>query len=222
MTGTSTSPVALRRPADAVSSASCVADESSAGGAARLGGLVLRPAQISEAPALHRLIAANLEEGRLLPRTLAELHARAPRFVVAVRGRRIVGCAGLAALSSRVAEVRSLAVDRGERGGGIGMMIVDELGRLARRERFETLCAFTHAPGYFTRLGFSIVPHAWLIEKLQTDCIACPRFRACGQYAMVVPLDAPRDRRPGSARAGAGAGSRFASLSPLPAAPCAR
>ena len=68
-------------------------------------------------------------------------------------------------------------------------MIVDELRRRARREGFEKLCAFTHAPAYFIQMGFSIVPHTWLLEKLTTDCVKCPLFRTCGQYAMVVPID---------------------------------
>ena len=38
-------------------------------------------------------------------------------------------------------------------------------------------------------MGFSIVPHSWLLEKITTDCLKCPLFRACGQYAMIVPLE---------------------------------
>ena len=154
-------------------------------------GLTLRTADVREAKKLHALIQANLEEGHLLPRTLAELTAHASRFVVAVKGRAIVGCAELAALSPTVAEVRSLAVDAAARGSRVGVMIVDELRRRARREGFDRLCAFTHAPGYFTNMGFSIVPHTWLLEKIFTDCVKCAQFRRCGQYAMVVPLDFP-------------------------------
>jgi amino-acid N-acetyltransferase len=151
--------------------------------------VMLRSAKNSEARALHALIAANLEEGHLLPRTLGELQIHAGRFVVATRGRRIVGCAELAALSAHVAEVRSLVVDPGERGHGVGTMIVDELRRRARTEGFDKLCAFTHAPAYFIPMGFSIVPHTWLLEKVTTDCVKCPLFRRCGQYAMVVPVE---------------------------------
>jgi amino-acid N-acetyltransferase len=152
-------------------------------------GITLRTADVREARKLHALIQANLEEGHLLPRTLDELTLHATRFVVAVKGRAIVGCAELAALSPTVAEVRSLAVDGSARGSGVGTMIVDELRRRARREGFERLCAFTHAPGYFTHMGFSIVPHTWLLEKIFTDCLKCAQFRRCGQYGMVVPLD---------------------------------
>jgi|SRR5579872_4961624 len=153
------------------------------------GRLTVRSAAVSEAPQLHTLITGHLEEGHLLPRTLAELTARATRFVVAVRGHTIIGCGELAVLSSRLAEVRSLAVAVEERGHHAGDMMVEELGRRARREGFEKLCAFTHAPAYFTQLGFSIVPHAWLVEKIATDCHTCPYFRRCGQYAMLLPLE---------------------------------
>jgi amino-acid N-acetyltransferase len=159
--------------------------------------ITLRTAEVREARKLHALIEANLEEGHLLPRTLGELEAHATRFVVAVKGRTIVGCAELAALSPTVAEVRSLAVDASARGGRVGTAIVDELRRRARREGFERLCAFTHAPGYFTNMGFSIVPHTWLLEKIFTDCVKCPQFRTCGQYALVVPLDTAFDAERG-------------------------
>jgi amino-acid N-acetyltransferase len=154
------------------------------------GHITLRSADRSHARKLHALITANLEEGRLLPRTLDELTRHADRFVVATRGRRIVGCAELAPLSANVAEVRSLAVDRSARGAGVGTMLVEELRQRARRRGFEKLCAFTHAPAYFSQMGFSIVPHLWVPEKIFTDCVKCPHFRQCGQFAMVVPFDA--------------------------------
>ena len=155
--------------------------------------IMLRPATASDARKLHAIVMANLEEGHLLPRTLGELTVHAERFVVAVRSRRIVGCAELAPLSPQVAEVRSLAVDTRDRSSGIGTMLVDELRRRARRDGYDKLCAFTHTPGYFIRMGFSIVPHLWISEKVFTDCVKCPLFRQCGQYAMVVPLEVAAD-----------------------------
>jgi amino-acid N-acetyltransferase len=153
------------------------------------GRITLRAADVTQAAKLHELITANLVEGHLLPRSLAELTAHAERFTIAVRGRRIVGCAELAPLSPQVAEVRSLAVDESARHSGVGTMLVEELRQRARREGFDKLCAFTHVPGYFMQKGFSIVPHLWLPEKVFTDCVTCPHFQRCGQYAMVLPLD---------------------------------
>jgi amino-acid N-acetyltransferase len=142
---------------------------------------------------LHALIAANREEGHLLPRALDEIREHAGRFVVALDDdERVVGCAELAPLGPRLAEIRSLAVDQGVRGGGVGAMLVDELRSRAQRAGFGTLCAFTHRPEYFRRMGFTGVSHLTLNEKIVTDCMRCPLFGRCGQHAMMAPLDASR------------------------------
>ena len=151
--------------------------------------LTIKRADETHAAALHALITANLEEGRLLPRALEEIAVHAERFTIVLRGKKMVGCAELAPLSPQVAEVRSLAVDTTERGNGVGTILVDDLRQRAQEEGFDKLSAFTHAPGYFSQMGFSIVPHVWMQEKIFTDCVKCPSFRRCGQYAMVVPLD---------------------------------
>jgi amino-acid N-acetyltransferase len=149
-----------------------------------------RSASSNEAVALHTLIAAHTAEGHLLPRSIEELTVRASRFVVALRGRQIIGCAELAPLSHRVAEIRSLVVDRSARAHGIGRRIVAELRRRAERDGFEKLCAFTHDASYFVRRGFSIVPHSSLPEKIAQDCRSCALFRRCGQHAVVLLLGA--------------------------------
>lgn len=151
--------------------------------------IVLRPATAADARAIHGLIAANTVAGHLLPRSLAEVTLRAARFVVATRGRKVVGCAELAPLSTRLAEVRSLAVHESVRHQGIGTQLVTALRQRAQSAEYQQLCVLTHAPEYFANLGFSMVPHLWVQEKVFTDCVTCPRFRACGQFAMVLPLD---------------------------------
>ena len=158
------------------------------------GRLTVKRAGAAHAQVLHALITANLEEGHLLPRTLEELAVHAERFTIVVRGKKVVGCAELAPLSAHVAEVRSLAVDGKERQTGIGTMLVEDLRRRAHEDGYDKLSAFTHAPGYFSQMGFSIVPHLWVPEKVFSDCVKCPMFRRCGQYAMVAPLDATVDQ----------------------------
>jgi amino-acid N-acetyltransferase len=72
---------------------------------------------------------------------------------------------------------------------GLGRLLVEQLTREARLAGFRSICAFTHEPGYFARLGFSLVPHAWLPEKIGVDCAGCALFRQCGQSAMRLRLD---------------------------------
>jgi len=150
--------------------------------------ITLRIATAAEADAIHALIVDHLADGHLLPRERGEIAVHAGRFVVAVQHDHVVACAELAPLSRSVAEVRSLVVRRGARSAGVGRRIVDELRRRAEADGFEKLCAFTHTPAYFVHLGFSIVPHVWLPEKIVTDCHSCRHFRQCGQYAVVHGL----------------------------------
>ena len=148
----------------------------------------LRQATPHDARGIHFLIGGHLDEGHLLPRRFDEITAHVHRFVVAVDQDDIIGCADLAPLSGTVAEVRSLVVDGGSRCRGIGRQLLDALVARAAHNGFEKLCAFSHAPGYFTQHGFSIVPHQWLPEKVRTDCSTCSLFQRCGQYAVVLPL----------------------------------
>ena len=129
------------------------------------------------------------EAGRLLPRTEDEIARHAERFLVILDGEDVMGCAELAPLSAKVAEVRSLALDESLRGLGLGRLLVEQLTRESRMAGFKVICAFTHEPGIFARLGFSLVPHAWLPEKIAADCASCPLFRQCGQSAMRLHLD---------------------------------
>jgi amino-acid N-acetyltransferase len=159
---------------------------------ARSKNITLATATAAHSEAIHTLIVSHLAEGHLLPRELGEIAVHAGRFVVALEGTRVVACAELAPLSRSVAEVRSLVVDSAARSAGVGRRIVDELSHRAQAAGYEKLCAFTHTPGYFVRMGFSIVPHVWLPEKITTDCHACPQFRQCGQYAVVHALGRSR------------------------------
>lgn len=162
--------------------------------------LTIRQAAPADADALFTLISAHLDEGHLLPRTLDDLRKHAERFVVCEVAGEITACAELAPLSPRVAEVRSLVVSRKFRRVGLAARLVTELQARGRRAGFETLSAFTHDPRFFVRQNFSIVPHLWLPEKVTHDCVSCPLFRKCGQYAMVFPLVAVARYAPAEAR----------------------
>lgn len=155
--------------------------------------VVIRTATPEDAGALDALIRAHQVEGHLLPRDIDEIRGRAHRFVVTEIEGEIKACAELVPLSSRVAEIRSLVVAKDIRRVGIGARLVAELRTRARTGGFDSLCAFTHDARVFIRHNFSIVPHVWLPEKMLKDCLTCPLFRRCEQYAMLLPLaEVPR------------------------------
>ena len=150
----------------------------------------IRTGVAADATTIRSLILANLGGGHLLPRTFEDIESHADRFVVAESDGAVVGCADLAPLSPEVGEVRSLVVDQASRGQRVGLTMIRTLAERAREAGFNTLCAFTHEPVHFIRLGFSIVPHQWVPEKIAHDCVGCGQFRKCGQYAVTLPLRA--------------------------------
>jgi amino-acid N-acetyltransferase len=158
---------------------------------------LLRTAVRKDAKKIYELIQRNQQAGHLLPRQLSELTSRIARFVVGVDGRgSIVACGELAPLSASLAEIRSLVVAEKHRGRGLGRRIVDELKLRARASGYDDLCVFAHQPAYFVHMGFSIVPHTWLPEKIMADCRNCALFRRCEQYAMVTDLDITPEVKP--------------------------
>ncbi len=154
-----------------------------------VGEVSIRPAEADEADDLFRLITDNVESGHLLPRPLGEVVLHVPRFFVATGPKGVVGCAELAHLSSRTAEVRSLVVAEAYRGLGVGTRLLGTVLDLAREQRRPRVCAFTHDPRPFIRLGFSIVPHPWIPDKISSDCHSCIWFRRCTQYAVILDLE---------------------------------
>ena len=141
--------------------------------------LVMRSATPADAASIQALIERHRVSGHLLPRTESEIAGRAERFLVIVDDDVVAGGAELAPFGASVAEVRSLVLDDHLRGMG--------LGRLFEHAGHEVIASVE--PGIFARLGFSLVPHAWLPEKIGADCAGCALFRRCGQSAMRLRLD---------------------------------
>lgn len=163
--------------------------------------VMLRAASQADASAIHDLVAANLEAGHLLPRSIDEIQEHVRRFVVAEQDGAVVGCAELARLSPAVAEIRSLVVDQAMRGRKIGSRLITHMAVSAAADGYQTLCAFTHDPSAFVRHGFTIVPHIWMPEKIAHDCTGCALFRRCGQYAVRLALQRGRGAAPERAAA---------------------
>lgn len=164
--------------------------------AAASGAVQIRQAAPGDVEAIHGLIADHVASDHLLPRDPDEIARHHDRFVVATEDDEVVGCAELAPLSDTVAEIRSLVVAPHARGDRVGRRLIDAVRERARAAGYARLCAFTHQPGYFVHLGFSIVPHLWVREKVFTDCVTCPLFRTCGQHAVVVSLGAVQAAEP--------------------------
>lgn len=148
----------------------------------------IRKAFLSDIPLLLKLINSYASDGIMLPRTEFEMAENIRDFTVAVEDGRLVGCGALHFYTPSSGEVRSLAVEPGEKTRGIGRRLVESLETEARIHDLQALFAFTYVPGFFEKLGFEEVDRGQLPLKAWKDCLRCPKFQACDEIAMLKRL----------------------------------
>lgn len=161
-----------------------------------------RKARMSDASAVHRVIAHYAGEGLLLPRTEAEIREHIARFLVLVEKRngeeKVLGCVALEPYGPDLAEIRSLAVAPEARGHGrnVGDRLMNAAMATARRRKIARLFAVTHRPDFFSRYGFTPGPRQAVPEKVARDCVGCPKERKCTLVATVAVVCSDRDLLP--------------------------
>jgi amino-acid N-acetyltransferase len=161
-----------------------------------------RTARIGDAAAVHRVIAHYAGEGSLLPRTEAEIRDHIGRFLVLVEKRngeeKLLGCVALEPYGADLAEIRSLAVAPDARGQGrhVGDRLMKAAMDTARRRKIARLFSVTHRPEFFSRHGFAAGPRQTVPEKIERDCVTCPKEHNCNLIATVAVISPERDLLP--------------------------
>lgn len=114
----------------------------------------VREAHRDDLPQLEDLIDRFVKANRLLPRTYDELQDLIPFGFVAVADDQLVGFAALEIYSSKLAEIRSLAVLPEFQGRGLGRQLVQHCVELARIRNILEVMAVTSADSFFQSCGF--------------------------------------------------------------------
>lgn len=117
-------------------------------------GFAVRSAREADVEALGLFIAPFVERGRLLPRTHDELEDLTVDGFIAESDGQIVGFAALEIYSSKLAELRSLAVSPDQQGRGIGKALVTACVERARQRHVFEVMAITSSDEFFQRCGF--------------------------------------------------------------------
>jgi amino-acid N-acetyltransferase len=163
----------------------------------------LRDAGEADVAPLLALINGYADRDMLLRRTEESLRKALPDFIVATApdgsGERVIGCGALTTLGASLGEVRSLAVEPGHAGQGIGRKIVEHLLERARERGYAEVLALTRRASFFEALGFTVARRERFLDKLMVDCKACPLNLCCDEIAMVRPPAAEGEFAPDTA-----------------------
>jgi amino-acid N-acetyltransferase len=143
---------------------------------------------VSDAVAISDLVNYYAERGRMLHRSLEAIYEMLREFVVAEDDGRIVGCVAVDIFWSDLAEIKSLAVVPERCGQGVGRMLVEAAEADAGKVGVKKLFALTYEKGFFLSRGYEPIDRDTLPEKVWRECIACAKFDACDEIAMIKNL----------------------------------
>ncbi|HOQ04463.1 MAG TPA: N-acetyltransferase [Anaerohalosphaeraceae bacterium] len=152
----------------------------------------IRNARVQDVPAIHALISCYAELDRMLFRSLADIYENLQVFQVAEANGTVVGCCALKVIWSNLAEIQSLAVDKGYFGKGIGRALVNRCLEEARRLGITQVFTLTMEPVFFEKVGFRRVDKKTLPMKVWSDCARCPKQDHCDETAMIIDLGEPK------------------------------
>ncbi len=138
---------------------------------------------------MQELIAPEVEEGIILPRSDDEVATNIRSYTIAKDRRKVVAFAALHIHSPSLAEIRSLIVKREYRGEGIGKEIVKRCLREAEKLCVKKVFTLTYEKEFFEKIGFKEIPKETLPEhKIWADCIKCKHFPICNEIALIKEL----------------------------------
>ena len=150
----------------------------------------LSKAKLQDIPSMQSLVSEDVKSGVILNRTEDEIATNIRSYVLAKDGNRLVGYTALHIHSQRVAEIRSLIVDKEYRGQNIGQDMVqftiDEAKSLNVQ---EDVLVLTYLPEFFKKLDFVEIDKELIPEhKIWLDCIKCMHFPVCNEIALIYKL----------------------------------
>lgn len=149
---------------------------------------VIRKAGINDIKPIQQLINRFAVMDLMLPRALNELYENIRDFWVYERSGRVLGCCALHVCWERLAEIKSLAVDRRNWKNGIGRQLVDTCIEDAAGLGADSVFVLTYQPVFFKKMGFRRIAHSKLPHKIWAECIRCPKFPDCKEVALLKKL----------------------------------
>jgi amino-acid N-acetyltransferase len=148
----------------------------------------IRKAKISDLRQVHKLINEYAKKEEMIPRSLSELYEDVRDFIVCEYDGNIRGVCALHIMWEDLAEIRSLAVAKEYQKMGMGRILVKQCLKEAKILGLQKVFALTYHPEFFRKLGFADIDKSGLPQKIWGDCLRCPRFPECDEFAVIIEI----------------------------------
>ncbi len=152
----------------------------------------IRPARVSDVPAICDLIRTFADRKLMIRRSLGELYESIREFLVATdRDGKIMGCAALHVFWDDLAELKCLAVSEDAQGQGVGRRLVDACWDAAQELEIPQVFTLTYVAEFFEKSGYGRIEKSELPHKIWNECVRCPLFPSCTEIALIRGSAAP-------------------------------
>ena len=150
---------------------------------------VYEKATLHDINAMQALLAPQVENGIILPRSDDEIATNIRSYILAKEAGEIVGFLALHIHAPTLAEVRSLIVCEKLRGQNIGTQLMLQALKEAKTLGIKKVLTLTYEAHFFERLGFTEIPKETLPDhKIWADCIKCSHFPVCNEISLIKQL----------------------------------
>ena len=146
----------------------------------------LRMAEKKDIDAICKILAPYAKKKIVLPREPVEVLKHIHNFCVAEKNGRTIACCAFRDYGNKLFEIRSLAVNSRNIGGGIGSKMVNFLKERISVHGDVKVFALTTSAGFFHRLGFRTVEKDMFPQKIWSDCSKCPKLNDCDEEAVMI------------------------------------
>lgn len=143
---------------------------------------------MADAKNIQNLVNTYARNGEMLPLSINDVYEKILEFVVWEEDGEIIGCSALHPTWEDLAEIRSVAVKPDVKKKGVGRAVVENCIETAVRLGISKVFLLTYVPGFFSKLGFTIVEKEELPKKIWSDCLKCAKFPDCDEIAMMKSL----------------------------------
>ncbi len=151
--------------------------------------IVLEKPTLLDIENMQKLVGPEVESGVILYRSDDEIAQNIRSYVVAKNSEKIVGFCALHIFSKKLAEIRSIIVDKNYRGCKIGKNMVNFLINEGKKLHVETIFALTYEREFFKKIGFKEIDKDKLPkQKIWADCIKCKHFPVCNEIAFIKQI----------------------------------
>lgn len=135
------------------------------------------------------LVQEEVDTGVILLRTEDEMATTIRSYTCVNVDGKLAGFTALHIHSPKLAEVRSLVVNKEFRGLKLGQQLVEACKKEAQSLELEEILSLTYAKGFFESVGFKEINKEELPEhKIWADCIRCKHFPVCDEVALIYKL----------------------------------